>query len=146
MQYEKYDVEGMAIHTEQGTPHYYGGIVRMLFITAALVLLVASSVGATLPLSGGAAIIHAMVLVVLAGVTNPSQRGIHWVNSAAAFFGAGIFGMSAIAHYRTTRALSDPSFFFVEALAILFLISLYYATKTIRGIYLRSVFPADPTA
>lgn len=133
----RYDTEGMPIHTESGTPHYYGGIVRMLFIAAGLVLLVAATTGATLPLSGNAAIVSAIVLVVLAGVTNPSQLWIHWVNGIIAIFETALFGVSAYNHYHASNIVSDPSFFFVEVLAVLFLVSLYYATKTIRGIHLR---------
>lgn len=121
----------------ENLPHYYGGVVRTLFIVNAAVLLIAASTGADLPLSDGGTVFSAIVLIIAAGVTNPTQVWIHWINEMLSIVGIALFAMSAISHYRAGMHLSDPPFFFIEVLALLFLLSLYYATKTIRGVLLR---------
>lgn len=118
--------------------HYYGGVVRALFIVAALVLLIAKTVGAELPLSLTGSVVTAVLLIVAAGITTPVLVWIQWINEVFALWGTLLFGTSAIEHYRAGSTIADTSFFAVEVLAILFLIALYYATKTVRGILLRA--------
>lgn len=121
--------------------HYHGDSVRVLFFISAIVLIVAQSTGAELPLSTFSAVVLAVVLVVVAGVTNPTQSGIHWLNALIAIAGTLFFGTSAIDYYRAGRSVFDSSFAYVEALALLFLAALYFAVRTIRGSYLRSRLP-----
>ena len=118
-------------------PHYHGDSVRILLVLAALTLLVAATVGAALPLSTTNAVICAALLVLAAGVTNPEQAWIHWVNLLLALGGTLLFGVSAVEHYRAGGSLADTSFAFIEALALLSLIALYFTTKTVRGKTLR---------
>ncbi len=115
-------------------PHYHGDAVRALFVVEATVLVVAASMAASLPLSVAGAILAAVVLVVAAGITNPAQAWIHYINEALAGLGTIIFGMRAIDTY---RACVDISFVFVLALALMSLVALYLATRTIRGLLLR---------
>lgn len=113
--------------------HYHGDEVRVLFLVSAVVLIVAQSTGANLPLSSTGAVIAAIILVVAAGVTNPAQSGIHWLNAIVAIVGTLLFGTSAVEHYRAGISVFDPSFTAIEALALLSLVALYYTTRTIRG-------------
>ncbi len=108
------------------------------FFISAIVLIVAQSTGAELPLSTFPTVVLAVVLVVVAGVTNPTQSGIHWLNALIAIAGTLLFGTSAIDHYRAGRSVFDSSFAYIEALALLSLIALYFAVRTIRGFHLRS--------
>lgn len=117
--------------------HYHGDEVRVLFFVGAVVLVIAQSTGADLPLSTIGAVVSAVVLVITAGITNPTQYGIHWVNALLSIAGALLFGITAVDHYRAGIRLSDPSFVYVEMLALLSLVSLYYTTATIRGIWQR---------
>src|SRR6185295_15504652 len=129
--------EGETIQTvppKREIPHYHGDESRVIFVIAAVVLIVAQSTGAELPLSTLGAVVAAAVLVIAAGVTNPAQPGIHWFNALMAISGTILFGMSAVNHYRAGVSFLDPSFIYVEALAILSLIALYFTTRTIRGI------------
>ena len=124
-------------------PHYHGDEVRVLFFLSALVLIVAQSTGADLPLTGTEAVIAAVLLVLAAGITNPAQMWIHWVNGFLAVVGTLIFGSSAVVHYRAGSGVFDPSFLFIEALALLSVIALYLATMTIRGTLLRPEFGGE---
>lgn len=119
-------------------PHYHGDAVRGLFLVSALVLIVAQSTGAELPFPTAGAVIAAVALVIAAGITNPREPWIHWVDAVLALMGTFIFGTAAVEHYRARMSLFDPSFAYVEALALLSLFALYFTTRTIRGFHSRS--------
>jgi hypothetical protein len=118
-------------------PHYHGDGTRALFVLCALILIVAQSTGAELPLSTAGAVISAVILVIAAGVTSPAQSNIHWFNALLAVAGTLIFGITAVNHYRAGISFFDPSFIYVEILSLLSLIALYLTTKTIRGMHMR---------
>lgn len=121
----------------RGMFHYYGDAVRLLFLSAAILLILGETTGADLPLSAGGAIAGGIILVISAGLTNPQQEWIHWANELIAVAGTFIFSLSSVQHWRQGGGIFTPSYFFTEVIAILFLISLYYTTKTIRGIEMR---------
>ncbi len=100
-------------------------------------LIVAQSTGADLPLATFGTVTSAVLLVIAAGITNPAEGWIHWLNALVAVWGTLLFGMSAVEHYRSGISIFEPSFFYIEALALLSLIALYLTTKTIRGFRLR---------
>ncbi len=125
---------GESIPPRREIPHYHGDGVRALFVVGAVLIIVAQSTGAELPLSTTGAVFSAVILVVAAGVTNPAQRGIHWFNGILAALGTLIFGIAAVSHYRAGISLFEPSFLYVEILALLSLVALYLSTRTIRGI------------
>lgn len=129
---------GVVIPRRHDIPHYHGDSVRWLFLLGALILIVAQSTGADLPISTTTAVVSAIILVVAAGITNPSQTRIHWFNAIIAVIGSLVFGDSAVVHYRAGVSVFEPSFAYVEALTIVSLLALYYATRTIRGFLQRS--------
>ncbi len=129
--------DGEMVPRRRKTAHYHGDEVRVLFLVSALVLVVAESIGADLPLSTTNAVIAAIILVITAGITNPAQFGIHWFNALIAIVGTLIFGTSAVDHYRAGLSIFDSSFASIEALSLLSLLSLYFTTRTIRGIIQR---------
>lgn len=131
---------GVSVPPKHEIPHYHGDQVRVIFVISAVVLIVAQSTGANLPLSTAGTVISAVLLVIAAGVTNPTQFGIHWLNALIAVMGTIIFGITAVGRYRADVSIVDPSFVYVEALAILSLIALYFTTRTIRGISQRPIF------
>lgn len=118
-------------------PHYHGDELKVLFLMAAVILIFAQSTGAELPLSTTGAVLIAALLVIAAGITNPTQAWIHWVNGVLAFLGTLLFGRAAVAHYREGLQVLDSSFLYIEGLAMISLIALYFTTRTIRGILLR---------
>lgn len=113
--------------------HYHGDEERILFFVGAIVLIVAQSTGANLPLSTTGSVVAAILLVIAAGITNPAQTWIHWLNAFLAIAGTLLFGTTAIEHYRAGMSVFDPSFTYIEALALLSLVALYFTTRTIRG-------------
>jgi hypothetical protein len=80
----------------------------------------------------------AVLLVITAGITNPAEGWIHWMNAFIAVFGTLLFGTTAVGHYRAGTSIFDASFLYIEALALLSLIALYFTTRTIRGFNQRS--------
>lgn len=138
MSFEGNGGEGIPHHRD--IPHYHGDAVRVLFVVSAVVIIVAQSTGADLPLSTFGAIISAVMLVVIAGITNPAQSWIHWFNAFVAVIGVLLFGTAAVEHYRSGTNVFDMSFIYIEALALLSLAALYLTTRTIRGIFQKPEF------
>lgn len=126
-----------SIPQRQRILHYHGDEVRVLFFVGALVLIVAQSTGADLPMSTFGAVVVAVLLVIAAGITNPGQFWIHWFNALMAILGTLIFGTTAVAHYRAGLGIFDPSFTYTEALSLISLFALYFTTRTIRGLFMR---------
>ncbi len=118
--------------------HYHGDEARILFFIGAIILIVAQSTGAELPLSTMGAVVSAVLLVILAGITNPAEYWIHWLNAFIAIGGALLFGTTAVDRYRAGVSLFDPSFIYIEALALIALVALYFTTRTIRGLAQRT--------
>ena len=129
---------GESVPRHRRVLHYHGDEVRMIFFISAIVLIVAQSTGAELPLSTSGAVITAVLLVIAAGVTSPEQSSIHWFNGLLAVVGTVLFGTAAVEHYRAGMSVFDTSFAYTEALAILSLVALYFTTRTIRGITQRT--------
>lgn len=127
----------MNVPPRRHIPHYHGDAVRMLFVVGAVVLIIAQSTGAVLPLSTGGTIITAILLVIMAGITNPAQYLIHWMNAGIVIMGTLVFGTAAINHYRAGSNIFDPSFVYIETIALLSLFALYFTTRTIRGLLQR---------
>ncbi|MBU6321585.1 MAG: hypothetical protein KGI78_02020 [Patescibacteria group bacterium] len=118
------------------TPHYHGDAVRALFIVSAIVLVVSEFMGAGL-LSGPLAIGLAVVLAVAAGITNPAQPWIHWVDALLALLTTILFGLETVGDYAAGLAARNGSFIFALGLALLSLSALYLAVRTVRGTMLR---------
>lgn len=128
---------GILVPPRHKIPHYHGDAVRALFVVSAILLIVAKSNGANLPLSTFGTVLVAVVLVVAAGITNPAQFWIHWANAFLAACGTILFGVTAIRHYRTGASIFDVSFIYVEVIALLSLVALYFTTRTVRGLHMR---------
>lgn len=127
---------GTSVPPPREIPHYHGDQVRVLFVISAVLLIVAKSTGAEIPLSTLGTVISAVVLVVAAGITNPAQFWIHWANAFLTVYGTTLFGTTAVGNYRAGISFLDTSFIYVEALALLSLIALYFTTRTVRGLHM----------
>jgi hypothetical protein len=117
--------------------HYHGDMVRRLFIAAAAVsLFVIPLWGNILPFGTGVQISAAILLVVLAGLTNP--HGPFWIYCDILFAAVSVFLLESAAIYYFQI---DSLMLFVtrEAAAILLLFALYYAVKTARAMWLHTV-------
>ena len=87
--------------------------------------------GNLVPVPFFVSLILILFLAILAGITNPAQRWINFVNTVAAAAGFIGFEYYAIDAYKLDKGL----FYFAvnQILAIIFFIALYYSTKTLRG-------------
>lgn len=118
-------------------PHYYGDYVRQIFVvTGAAMLLLApllvNRAPGILPFQIGGAI----VLVVLAALTNPKKLWVLMADSLAAGIGVVVFESLAIAAY---AAGSWFYFIALEIVTIAFLFALYFSLKTVRTMMLGMV-------
>ena len=116
------------------TNHYYGDIVRKLFLAGAALMLVALPFFQSLiPFSLSVSIFAALVIVLCAGLIAPTQKWITALNMLVAAGAIGIFEYYAATAYIATHI----AFFTVtQILAIIFLAAFYYSVKTVRGTFL----------
>jgi hypothetical protein len=128
--------DGDILPSKPTIPHYYGDSVRIIFVLSAVIILVAQSMGIIASFSTFIAVLASALLVIAAGITNPTQMWIHWLNALLALAGTLFFGTVSLEHYRLGTELLNLSFIANELLAILSLIALYLSTKTLRGFYL----------
>lgn len=117
--------------------HYYGDIVRKLFLGAGMLMLVTLAffgeiINTPLPLS-----VLAIILVSsLSGLESPNHKWIVMINTLASAIGCGFFQYTAVHYYMasTTNMSIDWAFFVVnELLSIIFFFALYYSSKTVRA-------------
>jgi hypothetical protein len=111
--------------------HYYGDYVRQIFVVAgALMLIMApflvNRAPALLPFEIGGAII----LVVLAALTNPAKVWVVMADALAAGVGIIVFESLAIAAYSSGNWLA---FIALEVVTLAFLFALYFSLKTVRS-------------
>ena len=122
-------------------PHYYGNSVRELFIVVALLFLITAPFSeALLPIGGVYSsythVVIALLLVLLAGLTNPRSMVSLVLDFAAALLGAFFLETAAISLYQSD---SLAIFLAREAAAILFLFALYFSVKTLRAMIVGSI-------
>lgn len=131
--------EDVPFRTEEGhsgPKHYYGDMLRILFIIAAVILFAMQFTGIRLPFSTFGSILMILILVIAAGLTNPVQAWIHWVNIFISGFCLLLFGGLALSRFQTQAALF-PDGILIGVLALMFLVALYLGTRTLRGILMR---------
>lgn len=111
--------------------HYYGDLVRKLFMFAAIVMIVGLPfVYQNIPMPFILSLGGIVVLGIFAGLTNPKQVWVMALNFFIALACSIIFEIFAV------RAFADQvDFFFIinQLLALVFLFALYYSTKSLRG-------------
>ncbi len=119
------------------TEHYYGDIIRALFIIGAVVMLIMLPFSSSmLPIPVSISILIILVLVFLAGFTNPTQEFINYLNVLASAAGAISFEYAAASvNFSSARPLTFVFFIINQVLAIVFFLALYYSVKTLRGIW-----------
>ena len=118
-------------------PHYYGDYVRQIFIlTGAAMLVLApflvNRAPTLLPFEVGGAI----ALVCLAALTNPKKQWVLMADTLAAGVGVIVFESLSLAAYTSGNWLA---FIALEAVAIAFLIALYFSLKTLRSMMLGQI-------
>ncbi|MBP9757658.1 MAG: hypothetical protein KBD06_03605 [Candidatus Pacebacteria bacterium] len=120
--------------------HYYGDIVRIIFVICAVV------VGLLAPLSGSVAVGTiigmpiVLVLVVLAGFTNPHSRSIMILDTIAATLGVLLAEIFAVVSYQSGEMLIFLTF---EALSFMLLVALYFSAKNVRAAMMGKIGKID---
>jgi hypothetical protein len=117
--------------------HYYGDVVRKLFLAAGIFMLVMLAFMNTflpVPLYGSIAI--ALGICIFAGLTNPVQKWVTGLNVIIALTGTAIAENQAVLGYNA-YSLLHRTFWANQILAVIFLFALYFSTKTLRGMLLK---------
>src|SRR3989344_2815957 len=117
--------------------HYHGDIVRELFLITAVISFIAIPLwGDLLPLGTTVEVLSGILLVLLAGLTNPHGRWVLVCDAVVAGVGILLLETVAITFYFSD---SFALFFFREVGAILLLFAFYYSVKTVRAMSLGKV-------
>lgn len=113
-----------------GIPHYYGDYVRQIFVvTGAAMLILAPFLVNRAPMLLPFEIGGAIVLVILAALTNPKKVWVLLADTLAAGVGIIVFESLAIAAYASGNWLA---FIALEVVTLAFLFALYFSLKTVR--------------
>jgi len=124
---------------ETSTPpaHYYGDIIRVLFVAAGVLMIVSLPFFKDqIPVDPAGAIFFILILGVLAGFLSPRQKWVPVVNAVFSLFSVLVFEYYAMSSYKNLgQIFTDPFFLINQILAILFFATLYLSIKTIRATY-----------
>ncbi len=115
-------------------PHYYGDRVRELFVIAAVVSFVVIPLwGDLLPYGTFTQVIAGVLLVLLAGLTNPHSKAVLVADAI-------VSGVSVLLLETTAISLhlvqSTELFLARELSAVLLLVAFYFSVKTLRAMAL----------
>lgn len=129
------DPEAEPLSPAKRHPHYYGDLVRKQLFFAAFIIMIAALLDKELRnfyLIVG--LFGVVGITVLAGLTNPQKRGrgivfVDVLVSAIMFL---IFEYYAISAYIRYESFTYNIFFFRQLIAVVYLVVLYYSTKTMR--------------
>jgi hypothetical protein len=112
--------------------HYYGDIVRRLFLIAAFVM------AATLPYFSPLidkpllmSIVGILVLAVAAGLSSPAYSLTSLLNALVALGAMVVFETYAVQSF--TESGTDVFFLINQGLALIFLVAFYFGIKTLRS-------------
>ena len=113
--------------------HYYGDIVRTLLVIVGITMVIFTPFfTGRIPSPTFFTILTVLVLVILGGLVNPTQKSVITITtfvSAISFIGFEYYAIDASQKF----GLQDSFFLVGQFLAILCLIATYFGTKTMRG-------------
>jgi hypothetical protein len=134
MNYQEYQQE---LHKNPNS-HYYGSIVRKLFVSAGILQLIIILVDKDLiQFNLVVGVVSALVIVMLAGFTSPINKWAMIGDLAFAALSFVIFEYLAIARQLQVNTFVDFIFLIRQALAIIFVVAVYFAAKTFRGLIIK---------
>lgn len=116
--------------------HYYGDTVRLLFLSAAFIMLIGlPTIKSYLSLPTIFSVAAILALGLVAGLTNPRQVWEAGLNAALSLAGFLVFESYAVMAY---EKYSPTDKFFVAnlALSLIFMLAIYFSVKTFRGLLL----------
>ena len=117
--------------------HYYGKIVRAIFIVGALTMLVSFPffshlINLPLPIH----IFFIVLFVVIGGLISPLSKSIFILGSIVPVFALAMFEYYALYTYKNLSGLDgiNVAFFWVnQILALMFIFAMYLSIKTLRA-------------
>ncbi len=119
---------------KRGIPHYYGDIVRKYLLFAGAMLLVAVLIDKELlSFYLFIGIFGVLVFTVLAALMSPKVTSAIFTNAIISALMFLIFEYFAIGAYLKSQTFLDSIFILRQAIAVAFLVALYFSTKTLRG-------------
>lgn len=119
--------------------HYYGDLVRRLFLAGGVVILFTLpflwTLVPILTLLGALAVVG---LVFQAGITTPRKEWTAYANTVIAGLALVVFEYSAIFNYTRIHKTdaNEVLFYMAQLLAIIFFFAFYFASKTMRAMLL----------
>lgn len=120
------------------TPHYYGDIVRKLFIAAGVILIFTILVDKELlPFNIYFGIVGLLIIVGLAGFTNPKSKMSVIFDAVFSSLMFLTFEFFAVSKYVESYSYFEPVFVFRQLVALIFLVAFYFSIKSIRGMIIR---------
>lgn len=121
------------------TPHYYGDIVRRLFLTGSLVMLASLPFFAHMFLTSTAVPVFIVLLFGLAAAwTSPAQKVVALANALISGAAVVLFAYFASSfQYDHTDWHEYAIRVFTLGLAINFFFAFYFSIKTVRGYFFR---------
>jgi phosphatidylserine synthase len=135
------------IENKKYVPHYYGDLVRVMFMFAGIVMLV------TFPffsgLIGVPTLLSTLVVIALAlmaGLVNPRQKWVLVLNvivSVIAFLLLEYHAYFAFTYLDNSITLHSVFFWVSQVLALLFFLATYFSMKTVRGRYVDELERTD---
>lgn len=118
--------------TKQPIPHYYGDIVRVIFITGAVFMLWGiSRMTELLNIPAWLSIVAIAILGISAGITNPVQKRSLQINAIISVVFMMIFAY--VAWYAYNESIGKEVELANQIAAILFLGASYFSIKSLRG-------------
>ena len=114
-------------------PHYYGKLIREHLFFVCLVIMIAALLDVELRSFYLVIGLFGIVgVTILAGLTSPSNRAVMFVNMLVATFMFLFFEYFTIIRFVRYENFCDNIFLLRQVISIVFLIILYYSTKTMR--------------
>lgn len=124
--------------------HYYGDIVRYLFLAAAVIMIMTLplfSKQVNFPVIGS--VIAIAVLGIAAGLTNPKQFTSALINLLISLFGFIVFLYTSVTSYQTIGA-TDKFILTDIIISTIFIFAVYFSMKTLRAQMIGSNPPPPP--
>lgn len=120
----------------EGIMHYYGDVIRRLFLVAGIIILITLPFfSALIPFPVVISAIGVLIIGFVAGMTSPRQSWVIILNLIVSIAGLILFEYYAVGAYYIQPHTQETNLFFWtnEILALLFFFTLYYSGKTLRG-------------
>ena len=117
--------------------HYYGDIVRVLFLISAIIMLIGlPAINNYLIIPTIFSVISMLILALAAGLTNPKMLWEAEINTVIAVVGFIVFETYAVIAFRQYSA-TDKFFLSNLILSFIFMFAVYFSVKTLRGLLLK---------